>query len=659
MLDLRHLRRDRGGLVSEQTWADPSATLPMVMAYPEEATGMDMTGTHNATRMMKMYEATMTKMGITFPVPEILTLKGYKLDNGIFVHENDTTCPSWVGLPFDQRFTPKLNEKGEAVYWGVEEWTTFSITELAMKHGHPQFSPDGSKFSIDNVKKEWRRHVDTSTVYHAMGRPEQQWWVQRAKWKLQDIKKRRKNSLALANTAVELTVGIGGAGLSRTIVVPACVSMRFLAEKVLLPALGWAQAYHHFYFMDKKDGTLIGVEASPRKSPQASLDFGIADFGLKSRPKRGSPDLVCGFIHCDLVFLDDTEVLLSDFLTVGRTLEDLSLNMSLVYDLGDRWEHVLAVKKTITKLPPPGQRLCRVIEGRMAPIPEDHNYQGAKTVVLNLIVTASSYVEGTSDTSISMDSLYPTQMATRMNYLLCIQTGDYGDLKDILESTNYIQWGIKKWDPNHYDNDAANQRLWQALSTRFSIHGSGAGAAPSCECCQDEMTALEADKSNVDGCGYCGRSKFCSVLNPKTGVLREGRSRLQLCAKCRSSRFCSQECQLAAWPVHKLSCKKVHASAKGGVRSGARVHSCNSYSTAPLTGTSSSSSSSFSYHTSSSNSHPPPASPTTTKSLTPLPSDLTKLPVRELKRLCRERAIDTRHALEKKELVEKLKEWKV
>eukprot|EP01104_Vermistella_antarctica_P006773 TRINITY_DN1747_c0_g1_i1.p1 TRINITY_DN1747_c0_g1~~TRINITY_DN1747_c0_g1_i1.p1 ORF type:complete len:563 (-),score=104.09 TRINITY_DN1747_c0_g1_i1:117-1805(-) len=550
-----------GGMVTEQAWTDPTLPCPLLladMAAPdlEKAKGEEVGFAGKVTQ--DLYKENMKKSGLPFPLPEVVTLRGHKLENGVFVHENDTTCPAWVGLPFDKRFNPKRNAKGDAVHWGVEEWETFQIHEYAMRYGMAQLAPDGSKFNHANVRKEWARHALASSLYHSMGRPEQQWWVLRAEWKLQDVKKRRKDSLALANTAVELSVDIGAVGLNRTIVVPACVSMRFLAEKVLLPALGWAQSYHHFYFMDKRDGTMIGVEASARKTPQDSHlhdnDFGLTDLsGHKQRPKRGSPDQVCAFMHCDLVFLDDTEVLLSDFLRVGRTEEDLSLNMCLIYDLGDRWEHSIRVKKVIPKLPPPGQRLCKVIQGRLAPIPEDHNYQGDMIVVKAFMITMLSYVSTSGGATVMMDSLYPTHMATRLNYVLCCEKRDYNDLKDILDSTNYKQFNIKKWDPMHYDNDAANQRLWQALSTRLSIRGSG-GGAPSCKCCQEEMTAPEADKSSVDGCYYCGRSKFCSLLDPKTGVLREGS--LQQCAKCRTARFCSRQCQVAAWPQHKLICKK-------------------------------------------------------------------------------------------------------
>ena len=109
----------------------------------------------------------------------------------------------------------------------------------------------------------------------------------------------------------------------------------------------------------------------------------------------------------------------------------------------------------------------------------------------------------------------------------------------------------------HYHNGSGS--IFQALRNRVvaskirdcddEIHSNKRDALKfyrkriSCNCLK--RMHLEARKTlfKIGMCWYCKEEKV--------------RVTLDVCSRCRVSQYCSKECQVAAWPVHKMNCDKI------------------------------------------------------------------------------------------------------
>ena len=64
---------------------------------------------------------------------------------------------------------------------------------------------------------------------------------------------------------------------------------------------------------------------------------------------------------------------------------------------------------------------------------------------------------------------------------------------------------------------------------------------------------LDTKLTSIDSPGeFCGRTTVCNTC----GVLESDDVHLRVCHRCRSARYCSKECQLSAWPMHKVTCAR-------------------------------------------------------------------------------------------------------
>lgn len=193
----------------------------------------------------------------------------------------------------------------------------------------------------------------------------------------------------------------------RRIRVSSSIPMDIFHDKVLAPALGWVRNYHAYLFTDSRDGAQFG--------PTSSTAIDYMHLGLNG--------YVC---------LDDSQYYLNDFLTMPLDV------LYYIYDLGDHFEYTI----TLVNIKSPTESLgsCEVLEGEMAPLPED-------------------------------SCGFPGGFKGNTGYEMMLEkfsgSGKGKICKQVLEALNYRN--VKKYDPFEFNLDYTNQCLKKAFDSPNSL----------------------------------------------------------------------------------------------------------------------------------------------------------------------------------------------
>ena len=186
------------------------------------------------------------------------------------------------------------------------------------------------------------------------------------------------------------------------------MSLDIFQDKVLNPSLGFIRNYHAYLFTDSRDGSQFG--------PINSIAVDYMHLGLNG--------YVC---------LDDSLYFLDDFLLMPQN------TLYYIYDLGDHFEFSI----TLVSIKSPQESLgsCEILDGAMAPLPED---------------------------SVGFPDGYKGNNGYEMmlkNYQLASKRQRIG--KEALTALNYQQ--SKKYDPYEFNLATANNALKKAFNTPNSL----------------------------------------------------------------------------------------------------------------------------------------------------------------------------------------------
>ena len=293
----------------------------------------------------------------------------------------------------------------------------------------------------------------------------------------------------------------------RRVVVSGGVTLRYLHDRVLGPAMGWSRNYNRYVYTDFRDGAVFG----PRERQ------GIDRMQIRTH------------------FIDTIH---DDTVALAQVLRGVGDQMMYTYDLGDQWMHILELEE-IKRRPPESEGTdsdggesksrCHVLDGAMACPPEDSSGLQGKG--------CDCYQEEVLDRE---DPLPPSL------------------LNEIVTAVNV---GGTTFDPYAFDLAEANRRVEEAV-------GDEEGDDEEEEEELEEEEAPTCDAAHLDGIIHeeaaDNDAKDRTAATPllpthgfacaRCGSLRN----LKACARCRMVFYCSRECQNTAWKEgHKLECKRL------------------------------------------------------------------------------------------------------
>jgi hypothetical protein len=227
--------------------------------------------------------------------------------------------------------------------------------------------------------------------------------------------------------------------------VPGHMLLCVLAEKVLIPLMGWSRSYHTYYFRTRRhgDGSLFGPsERVTGSRPQDAVDGAMA------------------FLHGHGVFVDDEKV------RVGQLLSPLSKEqqkqpgtLEWVYDLGCRTSHTLSLLR-VDPLPAAGEPVVRVYDGAMACPPEDYNGFSRKPSIMMMM-----FLDRVDKGIVLMDGLAHTMdmgHAVSIGLATRFEGFKYDDASDSMNT----QHAHARYDPYLFNLPETQARVQEGLGTR-------------------------------------------------------------------------------------------------------------------------------------------------------------------------------------------------
>jgi hypothetical protein len=319
-------------------------------------------------------------------------------------------------------------------------------------------------WSATEVARRFARYQDGLVLYSDVELPEIQWLRRRAAAKLASLQPNE----AYKDSLVVLDVRLRHAPrLWRRFQVPGDTLLSVLAQKVLIPVMGWSRNFHTYYFRGGTDGTLFG--------PQLT--------GAESQMRDWQCDAGLGFLHGWGVFVDDNQARLCDVLNEEQPLE-------WVYDLGDRTSHLLTVVE-VKPMPPPGQACIRILDGASVSPPE--NFNGIFDSDANLrnwgtVITTTR--DSPEMANVDIIALGADHDAGRYYEAEFGKPRTAANMKEMKIVSNYhmVLAGSKKFSWHGFDQGYTALKLQEALGTRAGVQTGNGGE--NCECCRQDLVWL-------------------------------------------------------------------------------------------------------------------------------------------------------------------------
>jgi hypothetical protein len=367
----------------------------------------------------------------------------------------------------------------------------------------------------------------------------------------------------------------------RVIQVSGAIPLSVLADKVILPVMGWTRNYHGYTFISQADSTVFG----PNKT--------AAYVDMKHMSKHG------------VFSLDDEKYTLAHLL-IGK-----ASSIVFNYDLANVWRHYITIESIIPASEATGR--IALLSGAGACPPEDHNLNPAWQSRYDLLVSFK-IDETTTGEGVHLYVDCQHEVHNSMNYKFLLETDTRRTKKAFI------------YDPHHFDLDLFQKRLVEAIGSRASDKtGPKTYAAHPFDILswsqgkrdgflgpaaigikspfkKDKGSRLVARRHEDDGvwhivehvrigeepkglcagCGFVGVSdamegkkmakenvvgvKANEKLNEEkadaakmdveeAGEKTVGKKQLQRCSRCKGIWYCGRECQMAHWNNHRKACK--------------------------------------------------------------------------------------------------------
>eukprot|EP01104_Vermistella_antarctica_P000971 TRINITY_DN11043_c0_g1_i1.p1 TRINITY_DN11043_c0_g1~~TRINITY_DN11043_c0_g1_i1.p1 ORF type:complete len:571 (-),score=54.04 TRINITY_DN11043_c0_g1_i1:25-1620(-) len=385
-----------------------------------------------------------------------------------------------------------------------------------------------------------------SSAYYKAGKmmmPEEQWATRRAAWFMKKMMARPWNQpnppahmnlhgirasvtirLECDSNAILRELGEEGEkvitehDVFRTVEVPADIDLHTLAEKVLLPAMGWCGDNHAWAFVvQDEDGAVFGPAGCDTIDWMSRFETGI--FACADASK---------------VTLANACVRAQMFVDQGETRYN---RLRFLYDFGDQWWHTVSINNMekigslITLYAPKFlPEFSHITGGEKACPPEDSSgliQQGMK-----------GYYEGLMPSSKGVTNFNPYTVVQAANANSILRPGRKGPTYDL----------------NYFDMEAAARRINQALLTpgfkKLEKPKPPPGVHPDRVAYSDPIRVFTPDFTRQIMCARCKKKK--------TSQKKMGK-----CSGCRSAHYCTPQCQKQHWKQHKRVC---HMISKGNKR---------------------------------------------------------------------------------------------
>jgi hypothetical protein len=282
----------------------------------------------------------------------------------------------------------------------------------------------------------------------------------------------------------------------RTLRVSGGTPMRDIAA-LCAAAMGWSPSYHSYYFVDRRDGALLGApccEALDRACLQA--------------------------LHARWAVVDDARVPLAAMLAAPGDA------LTWLYDLGECWQHTLTVERVseVADTPPP-----RLLAGGGACPPEDNNGLpggGGPLGFARVLRAAAGTEEDAAAAALSQEELH----------CLCAEA---------TRSRNYKHPRTgppRTFRPLEFNFADASADVAHAAS-QLAAEGTG-------HACAGRVASILLGESRHDETGLVA----CRVCGDSCGG---GISTLKKCGGCKAVLYCSRACAVMDWKArHKRECQQ-------------------------------------------------------------------------------------------------------
>ncbi|GAQ81064.1 hypothetical protein KFL_000690420 [Klebsormidium nitens] len=279
------------------------------------------------------------------------------------------------------------------------------------------------------------------------------------------------------------------------------IVLNTLADKVLMPLMGWVRNYHGYVFCDRREGACFGPKDSN------AIDMMHVNFSY-------------------FYLMDDKRYKLGDLLT------EKGARLGWTYDIGDMWRHELEVEDILS--PEESTGACELLEGSGRCPPEDGhgNVRYNKTLQILKNKKHPEYRKKLAECGEACN------VTGRFDFTEFNLAERQQALKEALASTASTQSGSKMYTTQLGGfggnlGDLLRGRVGKGQRVVENLQGFSNGPTLT------ETISTRADKKDLSLCANCGKP--------------DAQSR---CGRCRVLRYCSKECQTLHWKEgrHKLAC---------------------------------------------------------------------------------------------------------
>ncbi|RPA81046.1 hypothetical protein BJ508DRAFT_118721 [Ascobolus immersus RN42] len=450
-----------------------------------------------------------------------------------FHPEDDLSGLDPVFLTDPEKHIPQVEPStGRIEAWGI------GVPSMVLAPGADDLDDDDDD-DDDNSRlpAHLQRMMANSRMYNRIRSPECQWVKHRANMKESQLKlidqsAHQKRDYILKIEFEDLRDKKGMKFIWRVVKVSGETPLSLFADKVILPAMGWARNYHGYLFIDRSDGALFG-------------------------PKTGDfIDIRCNIAHRGYEFIDDRKY------TIAHLFQDEKAEVGFVYDIGDYWCHKITVEEI---------RSTETSDG--------------KTELLS-----GSGACPAEDSKMRLHEMYERLLKNPRDCQTQREIRRSQNYRNLPATASGKPW---LFDPHQFDLAEAQNRLQEAMRSRSNKTLSGListvtdledGSSGSdsysddCTCGGHGRERLVASHSAVSQ-GSLAETNTTSMgkeadhsdltdilstmiqnirMRPKPGPTICGfcdtPKCLVKCGRCRTVWYCGRDCQVSHWKEHKLSC---------------------------------------------------------------------------------------------------------